>query len=271
MYKKFIHRNLLIYVKDKLGIFFSFLGMFISLFIYIFFLRSNLISSLSHINNIDRFIDTWMVAGLISIVSMTSTLNAFGQKLEDKKDRRIDDFIVNGKLSGMTLKKLYTCVSIIEGTLSTFVFSLICFGYLSVKYGYNAFDRQFVIVFMFNILLIIFSSLIFSLVTEFLKTSSSFSSLSAIVGTLTGFFSGTYITYGDLPSFMQNILNIWPGYQIAAVTRYEIIKSIKIDVPAAVLSSLGVSSDLKNAIMVTVVAGVIVLFMASFKNFKSKD
>ena len=94
MYKKFIQRNLLIYIKDKTGIFFSFLGMFISLFIYIFFLRSNMISSLSRIDNIDRFVDTWMVAGLISIVSITSTLNAFGQKLEDKKDRRIDDFIV---------------------------------------------------------------------------------------------------------------------------------------------------------------------------------
>lgn len=101
-----------------------------------------MISSLSRIDNIDRFVDTWMVAGLISIVSITSTLNAFGQKLEDKKDRRIDDFIVNGKLSLAALNRLYTCVSIIEGALSTFIFSLICFDYLSLKYSYNAFNMH---------------------------------------------------------------------------------------------------------------------------------
>lgn len=270
MYKKLIQRNLLIYIKDKTGIFFSFLGMFISLFIYIFFLRSNMISSLSRIDNIDRFVDTWMVAGLISIVSITSTLNAFGQKLEDKKDRRIDDFIVNGKLSLAALNRLYTCISIIEGALSTFIFSLICFGYLSLKYSYNAFNMHFVIVFMFSILLIIFSSLVFSFVTEFLKTYSSFSSLSAIVGTLTGFFSGTYIIYGELPNFMQNILRIWPGYQIAAVTRHEITKSIKIETPSSVLSSLGISSDWQKAMMVTIVAVAIVSLAIILKDFKSR-
>ncbi|MGL5899418.1 MAG: hypothetical protein ACRCZW_07095 [Lactobacillaceae bacterium] len=123
---------------------------------------------------------------------------------------------------------------------------------------------------MFSILLIIFSSLVFSFVTEFLKASSSFSSLSAIVGTLTGFFSGTYIIYGELPNFMQNILRIWPGYQIAAVTRHEITKSIKIETPSSVLSSLGISSDWQKAMMVTIVAVAIVSLAIILKDFKSR-
>ncbi|MFT8838349.1 MAG: hypothetical protein ABF900_11225, partial [Liquorilactobacillus satsumensis] len=132
------------------------------------------------------------------------------------------------------------------------------------------FDIQFVIVLMFSILLIIFSSLLFSFVTEFLKTSSSFSSLSAIVGTLTGFFSGTYIIYGELPNFMQSILKIWPGYQIAAITRNEIIKSIKIKIPTSVLKSLGVSSDLKKAVIVTILAGFLVVIITALKNIRLK-
>ncbi len=123
---------------------------------------------------------------------------------------------------------------------------------------------------MFSILLIIFSSLVFSFVTEFLKASSSFSSLSAIVGTLTGFFSGTYIIYGELPNFMQNILRIWQGYQIAAVTRHEITKSIKIETPSSVLSSLGISSDWQKAMMVTIVAVAIVSLAIILKDFKSR-
>lgn len=258
MYKKIIKRNLFIFINDKVGIMFSFLGMFISLFIYIFFLRSNLIASLSGIYKIERFIDTWMIAGLISIVATTSTLSAFGQKLEDEKNMKLNDFIVNGKLTSGKINYLYIGTSIIEGFISTLIFSLVCFGYLSLKYHYNAFDMNFFILIIFVTILIIFSSLMFSLITAFLKTASSFSSLSAIVGTLTGFFSGTYITYGELPNFMQNILKFWPGYQIAAIARNEMIKSINIKISNQVINLLGISSDWKYAIILTIITGLIV-------------
>lgn len=114
MYKRFIWRNLLLYTKDRLGIFFSFLGMFISLFIYIFFLRSNLIGEFKDIANISKFIDTRMVAGLISIVAVTSPLNAFVQKLEDMATNRLDDFIVNDNLQANKIDKLYTLTSIMR-------------------------------------------------------------------------------------------------------------------------------------------------------------
>lgn len=143
MNKQFIQRNILIFIKDKVGIFFSFLGMVISLVIYIFFLRSNLVDSLTGINHSEQFIDTWMISGLISIVSMTSTLIAFGQKLEDKKNNRLDDFIVNSQIKSNTINQLYTLTSVMEGIVSTFIFSLICYAYLSLTYHYNAYNVTF--------------------------------------------------------------------------------------------------------------------------------
>lgn len=251
MYKRFIWRNLLLYTKDRLGIFFSFLGMFISLFIYIFFLRSNLIGEFKDIANISKFIDTWMVAGLISIVAVTSPLNAFVQKLEDMATNRLDDFIVNDNLQANKIDKLYTLTSIIEGTLSTMVFSIVCFTYLLIKYQFNVFDIRIIEVLLFNSFLVIVSSLIFSFITDFLKTTSSFSSLSAIVGTLAGFFSGTYIIYGEFPKFMQNFLNIWPGYQIAAITREKLISGINVKIPLGTLVSLGVSFEYSKSMLIT--------------------
>lgn len=254
MYLNFIKRNIQIYLKDKTGIFFSLLGMLISLIIYVFFLRSNLISSLSGIGHVNKLVDIWMIAGLISIVSMTTPLNAFGQKLEDKKNNRLNDFVVNNNFSLASLDTLYVITAIIEGVFSTIIFMFICFGYLYMQYKESLFNSNVLVVIFYSILLIIFSSLLFSLITSWLTSTSSFSSLSAIVGTLAGFFSGTYIVYGDLPNFMQQVLDVWPGFQIAATIRNKMLGLTGVNVPKNVLDSLGVVSNSETAILITLIA-----------------
>lgn len=257
MYLKFIERNLRIYLKDKVGIFFSFLGMFISLIIYIFFLRTNLIDPLPTIAHADKFTDTWMVAGLISIVALTTPLNAFGQKMEDRKNHKLNDFKVNNDLKANSLNWLYTLTAIIEGAVSTIVFTILCFGYLSIRYNENAFNKEFVLTLLFNLLLITFSANFFALVTKYLRTMSSFSALSTILGTLAGFLSGTYIVYDALPNFMRNIVNFWPGYQIAAITRSEMMHEFTTTTPQNVLVALGVSSNIEKAILVVIGATIV--------------
>lgn len=266
---KFITRNIIIYFKDKIGIFFSFLGMFISLIIYVFFLRSNLINSLSGITQVNKFVDVWMIAGLISIVSMTSSLNAFGQKIEDQKNKKLNDFQINNNLSMRIINILYVITAIIEGTISTLVFIVICFGYLYFKYKESYFYSAFGLTILYSFLLIVFSSVLFSLITSLLKSSSSFSSLSAIVGTLSGFFSGTYIIYGDLPKFMQRILDIWPGFQIASITRNQMLSSINTKIPESTLGSLGVNLNDTKAVLITICAIILCILIAlTFKVLK---
>ncbi|RRG18748.1 hypothetical protein D3P96_01830 [Weissella viridescens] len=259
MYAKLIKRNLLIYTHDKMGIFFSFLGMFISLLIYIFFLRNNLIASLSRVEHVGKFVDTWMVAGLISIVALTTTLNAFGQEMEDRRNNKLDDFSVNSGLRLSAIKWIYTLTAIIEGLVSTIIFAVICFGYLSIRYSENAFNGHFWMSILFNSLLVVFSANFFTLISSCLSTMASFSALSAIVGTLAGFLSGTYIVYDALPKFMQTVLNYWPGYEIAAITRNEMMHGISSGVPNRVLDALGVSSNIGRAMAIVTIGTIICL------------
>lgn len=244
--------------------------MFISLIIYVFFLRSNLINSLSGIAHINRFVDTWMIAGLISIVSMTSSLNAFGQKLEDQKSNRLNDFEVNNNFNVTVINMLYVVTAIIEGAVSTIIFTVICFGYLFIQYKETLISSDMWVVIFYSMLLIVFSSLLFSLITSCLTSTSSFSSLSAIVGTLSGFFSGTYIVYGDLPKFMKQVLDIWPGFQIAAIIRDKMLGSADVKVPKAVLDSLGISSNSEIAILTTLIAMFVCVIVSLFFNMISK-
>ena len=86
---------------------------------------------------------------------------------------------------------------------------------------------------------------------------SSFSALSTILGTLAGFLSGTYIVYDALPNFMRNIVNFWPGYQIAAITRSEMMHEFTTTTPQNVLVALGVSSNIEKAILVVIGATIV--------------
>lgn len=111
--------------------------MLISLVIYIFFLKSNLVDSLSNIPNADKLVDTWMVAGLISIVAITSPLSTFNQKVEDKDSKCLYDILVNSQFSLYKINIVYTLTVIIEGTISTLIFSGICHAYLTTQYKYT--------------------------------------------------------------------------------------------------------------------------------------
>lgn len=235
---KFIYRNLLIYYKDISGVFFSFLGMLISLLIYIFFLKNNLVDSLGKIPNATKIIDTWMIAGLISIVSMTSPLSAFEQKIEDKKELYLYDAIVNSRLSLSKVDTSYIITSIFEGSISTIFFSILCYWYLALQYNFSLSVKEIGLCLLYMLVLIIFSSFLFSIITFFINSVSGFASLSAIVGTLAGFLSGSYIIIGELPKFIQSILKYWPGFDIAGLLR-DILMPID-NIPDSILKSLGV-------------------------------
>ncbi len=68
-------RNLRLYFRDRLGVFFSLLGALVLFLLYMLFLRSLQTSSLESSfpdaspATISAFVDTWMFAGIISITS----------------------------------------------------------------------------------------------------------------------------------------------------------------------------------------------------------
>ena len=257
---KFLQRNFLLYTKDRAGVFFSFLGMFISLVIYILFLRNNLITMANGYPHFDRFIDTWMMAGLISIVAVTTPLNAYGQLISDEQTGRLADYLVNGQLKSSAVNYLYLLTAVIEGALGTGVFAVICFGYLSLKYQYNPFGAAFLATLLFNFGLVVIASLLYGLLIKLIKTAVAYSSLSAIVGTLAGFFSGTYITYGTLPQLIQKLLNYWPGFRVAALTRHIVTKDLAMNLPQTVQHNLGITSNY-NLVMLSLGAWVLGLLL----------
>lgn len=246
-----------------MAIFFSFLALLITLLIYVFFLRDNILLAMPKGIHAKRFVDLWMVAGLISIVGISASLAPFEQRIKDNLNRKQDDFIVNNQMTKWSMSISYLIAAIVEASLSTLAFILIAYAYLYVEAKSLLSMTMFAQTVGYALLLVLFGCLFFACITNLVSSISVFSSLSAIVGALTGFFSGSYIIFGELPSFMQKLVVKWPGYEIAGLIRNIMVKNVAI--PGAYKSKLnrelGILGNVKPAVLVLITWILILLIL----------
>ena len=90
--KQFIKRNLLVFFRDRAAVFYSLLSSLIIIGLYALFLGNNMASYMETMPNARILVDRWLVAGLVSITSISSAMGAYGVMVEDKAKRIIQDF-----------------------------------------------------------------------------------------------------------------------------------------------------------------------------------
>jgi len=94
-------RNLTVFFRDKAAVFFSLLSALIVFGLYIFFLGDLWTSNLESIVNGQEIMDSWLIAGLLTITSFTSAMGAYGVMVEDKA-RGISKIFMPARLVGKT-------------------------------------------------------------------------------------------------------------------------------------------------------------------------
>ncbi|MDR3240943.1 MAG: hypothetical protein LBT37_02065 [Lactobacillaceae bacterium] len=221
----FIKRNLNIYRQDKIGLFFSLLGAFIGLIIYVFFLRNALISGIPQFINREAFLDLWMIGGLIAIVALTSSVAGFSQYVQDLQNDSLIDFEINGTLGNLA-QIGYMITAFVESFLTTTIFTFICIIYIRLQVSIDLESTIILKIMGINIISCLFGVCFSSLFFRILKTTSSFASISAIVGTLSGFMSGSYILISSLPKTFATFINYWPGFGTASLYRQLLLKNL---------------------------------------------
>ena len=209
-----IERNLKLYLRDKMGVFFSFLSVFIVLLLYALFLGDNTVSNVrdsigQDITGIEELVTTWLLAGIVMISTVTVPINAVSIIVEDRQKRIMDDFYTAPvNRNHLILAYLFSSVIITTiMTLTNFILGQIYMVFL----GYSLLP----LISLLQITgLIIVSSFTFSsfffVLTFFFSTSRSFGSLGTIVGTLVGFFGGIYVPIGVLADTVQWVMNLIP-------------------------------------------------------------
>src|SRR4030043_737497 len=89
-----IKRNLKLFFRDRTSVFFSLLAVLIIIGLYVFFLGNMMVKGyVGLLGSNSRFIiDSWIMAGILSVTSITTTMGAVGIMGWDKSKKNFKDF-----------------------------------------------------------------------------------------------------------------------------------------------------------------------------------
>lgn len=226
-----ISRNRKVYTRDRLAFFMSFLSVIILILVYQVFLGQIQIDAIKEALGSDtassdtiKMVNYWLISGLTTIISMTSTLGAFGVMVSDKEKKLSEDFKVS-PISNFKVELSYAIFAILFGIILTMfscVFAIGIFNGLSSLLDYSVMDylKIFGIVSLSTVL----SAAIVLPILAFIRTSSTFTTLSTIVGTFIGFISGVYLSIGSVGKTLQQVMTWFPMTQVNALLKQVLMK-----------------------------------------------
>lgn len=215
-----IKRNLKLFFRDRTSVFFSLLAVFIIIGLYVLFLGNMMVNNFKDLlGNDARFIiNSWVMAGILSVTSITTTMGALGTMVEDKTKKIFKDFL-SAPLKRSRLAGGYIISSFIIGIIMSIVALIIAEIYILANGG-RLLGLTPLLKLLGVMLLSVFtsSSMVFFIVT-FFRSSNAYATASTVIGTLIGFFTGIYIPIGSFPSTVQTVIKIFPISHAASLFR----------------------------------------------------
>jgi multidrug/hemolysin transport system permease protein len=206
---KFAARNLKIFFRDRAAVFFSLLSAFIIIGLYVLFLGDMLTGGMQSIRGSRFLIDSWIMAGLLSVTSITTTMGAFGIMVEDIAKKNSKDFSAS-PAKRSSLAGGYILSSFVIGLIMTVITFVLAELYI-VAYGGQVLSVAGMIKLLGVMLLSVLSSTALVLfIVSFFKSNNAFATASTIIGTLIGFLTGVYIPVGQLPEAVQSVVKFFP-------------------------------------------------------------
>ena len=209
-----IKRNMLLFFKDKTSVFFSFMAVFVVLGLYVCFLGDMMIQPLKQDfpDTARELSDTWIMAGTLGIVSLTTSLSVLGIIIEDKSRSILNDFYI-APISQMKVTGAYL--------LSTICITFLIIGELYIVAYVGSFLTLSALlkVLACMVLSILACTAMLFFFMSFFKSATSFSNVTTIIGTLSGFLMGIYVPVGALPKLLQTVISLFPPSHCAALFR----------------------------------------------------
>lgn len=214
----FTVRNLKVFFKDKTSVFFSLLAVFIIIGLYALFLGDVWVRSAGDMEGVRYLMDSWIIAGLLAITSLTTTMGAFGIMVDDKVNKINKDFL-SSPLKRSAIAGGYIFSAYIIGVIMSLVALFLSEIYI-VSNGGRLMSGIVLLKVLAIILLSSFTntSIVLFLVS-FFRSANAFTTASTIIGTMIGFLTGIYLPIGQLPDSVQWMIKLFPVSHAAALFR----------------------------------------------------
>ena len=213
-----IKRNLKVFFRDKASVFFSLLSVFIIIGLYVLFLSDVWTNNMKDIPNARTLMDSWIMAGLLAVTAVTTTMGVFGIMIEDKSKKIAKDFY-SAPIKRRSIVSGYIASAYIVGVIMSIVALILIQAYLLYNGG-NWLSLLALLKILGMILLsCLTSTAMMYFLVSFLKSQNAFSTASTIIGTLIGFITGIYLPIGMLPGAVQTIIKVFPVSHSALLFR----------------------------------------------------
>jgi len=219
-----MRRNLRLFFRDRVGVFFSLLSALILIALYALFLGSLQVDNLhdrfpdASISDITWFVNAWVFAGITMITTITTGLAGLSVFVDDGASGRFRDFLVS-PIRRVDLVVGYMAASFVVAMVMTSVIILVGQLYLLLQGDALMTPPELLRCLGYVAAAAAAFSALSSFVVTFLSTSNAFAALSTIVGTIIGFLAGAYIPAGTLPDGVVSVMNALPFAQAAMVIR----------------------------------------------------
>lgn len=211
-------RNLKIFFKDKASVFFSLLAVFIIIGMYALFLGDVWTNSFEGMTGVRYLMDSWIMAGLLAVTSVTTTMGAYGIMVDDKAKKLNKDFIAS-PIKRRSIVGGYVTGAIIIGIIMSIITCVLAEIYVILNGGQLMDTPAFIKVLGLIILSTITNSSIVLFLVSFFKSNNAFATASTIIGTVIGFLTGIYLPIGQLPNSVQWVIKIFPVSHAATLFR----------------------------------------------------
>ncbi|MCF6184002.1 MAG: ABC transporter permease [Bacteroidales bacterium] len=215
-------RNTRIYLRDKATVFFSFFSVIIIIILYVLFLgkmqEDSLIDAYGDVEGLDWLISSWIMAGILTVSTVTVPLTSLGALIHDKTTGVLNDFYtspIDRRILALSYLMSSWVISFIMVLINLFIGQI----YVVIVGGeFLSIISSLQIILAVLLSIMTFSSLFFY-IALFMKTSNAFSTLATLVGTFIGFLGGIYIPIGVLGDNIQTVMNVLPSAHSVTLIR----------------------------------------------------
>lgn len=217
-----VSRNNKVFRRDKTQVFFSMLSIVIVIALYAIFLQKMQVDAIEQVTTAKpaaiTMVNEWLVAGLLSMIGVTTTLAAFGIAVQDMESKAAADFLT-APISRAKIQLSY----VVNAFMIGFAFSLLglvaCEIFIVAMGGELLSFEALLKVLGVLVLTVLLASAFNMLLVLLVRTVNAFSTLSTIIGTAIGFLCGLYVPLGVLPTFAQNLVMYFPLSHSAVLLR----------------------------------------------------
>ena len=254
-------RHLLVFFRNKIRVFFTFMVPFTIFLIYIFLLRDlefNTVNSiLSDIGAregapltedkrlnilIGSVVDSWMLSGIVAISTVTVSLQTNWMIISDKETGVNRDF-ASSPISRNLLIGSYFLFNFIVTVIICVIFLFVCFIYLACLGEFLLTFIDFLTILATICFAATTSVLLTVLICSFISRDGTMASVNTIFSTVIGFLVGAYMPFATMPEWVQSICAFLPSTYSCSLLRYSFM-STPIDKLAAYISE---SVDISNS------------------------